>query len=86
MVPESGTLLCPRNAQFVKDLVTLLAKHEDDGHRLQKRDSSLNTMQCQYDGIPDDSADVVGSKATVLKAAVSVIPPQSSAVKWWNVP
>ncbi|GFV96793.1 hypothetical protein TNCV_4350061 [Trichonephila clavipes] len=43
-------------------------------------------MQCQYDGIPDDSADIVGSKANVLKAAVSVIPPQPSAVKWWKVP
>ncbi|GFS88541.1 RNase H domain-containing protein [Trichonephila clavipes] len=38
------------------------------------------------DTIPDDSTDVVESKADVLKAAVSLTPPLSSVVKWWKQP
>ncbi|GFV31817.1 uncharacterized protein TNCV_4041501 [Trichonephila clavipes] len=38
------------------------------------------------DATPEDSADVVGSKLNVLKAAVSVVPPQPNTVNWWKVP
>ncbi|GFV50545.1 hypothetical protein TNCV_4289441 [Trichonephila clavipes] len=36
------------------------------------------------DTSPDDSANVVMSKAGVLKDDVSATPPQLSAVKWWK--
>ncbi|GFV81080.1 hypothetical protein TNCV_2270641 [Trichonephila clavipes] len=46
----------------------------------------MATVMIGHDTTPDVSADVVGSKADVLKAAVSVTPPQPSTVKWWKVP
>ncbi|GFT99777.1 hypothetical protein TNCV_4692601 [Trichonephila clavipes] len=45
----------------------------------------MATMMIVCDTTPDNSADVVGLKADVLKAAVSVTSPQPSAVKWWKV-
>ena len=43
-------------------------------------------MMIGYDTTADDSADVVGLKADVLKADVSVTPPQPSALRWWKDP
>ncbi|GFX45003.1 hypothetical protein TNCV_3430521 [Trichonephila clavipes] len=43
-------------------------------------------MMIDYNTTSDDSSDVVGSKADVLKAVVRVTPPQPSYVKRWNVP
>ncbi|GFV24830.1 hypothetical protein TNCV_882981 [Trichonephila clavipes] len=45
----------------------------------------MTTMMIDCDTTPDDFRDVVGSKVDVLKASVSVTPPQPSAVKRWNV-
>ncbi|GFV69991.1 uncharacterized protein TNCV_463301 [Trichonephila clavipes] len=44
----------------------------------------MATMMIACDTVPDDSTDVMGSKADVLKAAVCVTPSQSSVVKWWK--
>ncbi|GFT07562.1 hypothetical protein TNCV_4045291 [Trichonephila clavipes] len=41
-------------------------------------------MMIDYDTTADDSADFLRSKADILKDAVSVTPPQPSAVKWWK--
>ncbi|GFV68849.1 hypothetical protein TNCV_1985141 [Trichonephila clavipes] len=48
--------------------------------------SLMATMMINCDTAAGDSADVVWSKANVLKAAVRVTPSQPSAVKWWKVP
>ncbi|GFV66935.1 hypothetical protein TNCV_162221 [Trichonephila clavipes] len=96
-MPESGTLPCPRNTKLVKDQVTLLAEERfrasrHDGHLLQMQDgnhrcaSLMATMMIGFKSSADDSTNVVGSKADVLKAAVSAISPQPSAAKWWMVP
>ncbi|GFX33938.1 hypothetical protein TNCV_911421 [Trichonephila clavipes] len=44
----------------------------------------MATMMIGCDTTLDDSTDVVGSKADVLKTAVSVTPPQPSTIKWWK--
>ncbi|GFT45182.1 hypothetical protein TNCV_1544381 [Trichonephila clavipes] len=50
--------------------------------RLVKSDISMvATKMICCDTTPDDSADVEGSKADVLRASVSVTPPQPSAEK-----
>ncbi|GFW47196.1 hypothetical protein TNCV_56491 [Trichonephila clavipes] len=44
----------------------------------------MTTIMVGCNTTPDDSVDVVRSKANVLKIAVRVTPPQPIDVKWWK--